>query len=481
MRLYLPHALAATTAVVLVPSGVVLGVLLWSSDLSLLVTAALGLSLSGVASLLGSARWARRPESVDISFGELMIWAWYRRRRAEKRLVAGGRLLAIDDSHPPQSVATRQHRLSLLHDLIWALEAKDPYTHGHSRRVRRLTGRIATAMGVSDDDREALATAAALHDIGKIRIPDRILRKPGALTLEERVLLQDHTHVGAHMVMNQNDVKLMLAVRHHHERWDGNGYPEGLAGEEIPLLARIIAVADSFDAMTSSRPYRASLGRANALEVIRAEAGKQFDPEVVEAFLSTLPARIPASVFVAPLLVRPGRALRELAMRGTRAGTASLTSAVGAVGATVVLGTSLIGPPVAVERDHSALVDRVTGSVIGQETDRDPDASLRHVERSADRHRARVREATGRDQAPTSASGQPLSSAGSSPQTSAPGDEPVVEADAEETKSDSVNEEQSTAPTSSEALGDGKPKKRRDCINHPGKGGGGGNAKHCGK
>jgi hypothetical protein len=169
-----------------------------------------------------------------------------------------------------------------------------------------------------------------------------VLRKPGDLTIEERVAVEEHALVGAAMVAPIGDGGLTSAVKHHHERWDGRGYPEGLAGRDIPLYARIIAVCDSYDAMTSTRPYRPSLGHRSAVDVLREETGSQFDPEVVEAFLSTLPARIPVAAMA--LFGLPLQALRELAVPARRLGLQSLAPAVGAVGAAAIMGAAMFTP-----------------------------------------------------------------------------------------------------------------------------------------
>jgi HD-GYP domain-containing protein (c-di-GMP phosphodiesterase class II) len=158
-----------------------------------------------------------------------------------------------------------------------------------------------------------------LHDVGKIRVPTRILRKPSELTIEEKLIVQEHASVGAWMVSGVSDRRVVMSVRHHHERWDGNGYPDGVGDRDIPLFARIIAVSDSFDAMSSSRPYRGSMNRDAAMNEIRREAGTQFDPIVVDAFLETQPRRI-----TVPGLFFPAAAaemLRRVAAWGRKIGS----------------------------------------------------------------------------------------------------------------------------------------------------------------
>jgi len=170
--------------------------------------------------------------------------------------------------------------------LAGALESKDLGTGEHSHRVRRyaaeLAGRVAPEL-VEDD---SVAYGFVLHDIGKIGIPDEILQKPGPLTSPERRLMQTHTVLGEQMLRGVTLLQGggLEVVRSHHERWDGQGYPDGRGGTEIPLAARVFAVADALDAMTSDRPYRSAMSWADAEREIFAEAGRQFDPDVVEAF-----------------------------------------------------------------------------------------------------------------------------------------------------------------------------------------------------
>ncbi|MGH2730686.1 MAG: HD-GYP domain-containing protein [Actinomycetota bacterium] len=471
LGLYLPYAIAATLGVVVLPVAVVLGMTIGTSpDSPALAIAALGLALSIAGSALGSWLWGRRAESVDVSFGELMIWAWYRRRRAERKLVTGERRLRTEAPGPPtprRLALAREQRLSLLHDLIWALEAKDPYMHGHSRRVRRHVRRMATVLGLTTNEADSLATAATLHDVGKIRVPDRVLRKPTALTIEEQVLLRDHTHAGAWMVASLNDPKLMLAVRHHHERWDGKGYPDGLAREEIPLFARVICVADAFDAMTSSRPYRASLGREVALDVIRAESGAQSDPEVVEAFVLTQPTRLPIPALV-PLLAAPARWVRELIAQGVRSGSASLASAASAVGVTAVLGASIVGPPANLDRTGPTDADRAAVHAPASDASED-DASTYTVAPSTREKLRATHKETSTEKSRQSTKHTAAANASASANKEKAG----------KPSSKSGPQGADAATAAAGAPGDPQPDKGRDCIDHPGTGKGGGNDAHC--
>jgi putative nucleotidyltransferase with HDIG domain len=170
--------------------------------------------------------------------------------------------------------------------LASALESKDTGTRAHSQRVQRYAVELAHALGASFVDELGVEYGYLLHDVGKIGIPDKILQKPGPLTDAERRLMQTHTVLGEQMLggIAFFEGEALTVVRSHHERWDGKGYPDGIAGEEIPLGARVFAVADTLDAMTSNRPYRAALDWSTAEEEIAGLAGKQFDPQVVGAF-----------------------------------------------------------------------------------------------------------------------------------------------------------------------------------------------------
>ena len=172
-----------------------------------------------------------------------------------------------------------------------ALEAKDVYTRGHSERVGASSRRLALALGVAPSDAEIIARAGLLHDIGKIGIPEAVLRKPGSLTAEEWTLMRRHPVIGAQIVAPFEFFTAgATIIRHHHERVDGTGYPDGLAGDTIPLGARIVAVADVYDALTSDRPYRAALSRDDALGMLRAQAGHGLDAAIVGAFIRLDPS-----------------------------------------------------------------------------------------------------------------------------------------------------------------------------------------------
>ncbi len=183
----------------------------------------------------------------------------------------------------------RDPSAAAIRSLAAAVDAKDQYTHGHSERVTNYALEIGTQIGLSQDVMSSLRVAGLLHDLGKIGVPDVVLNKPGDLTHEERETVKEHPTVGANILRRAPHLENVVpAVLHHHERWDGSGYPDRLKGEEIPLVARLLAVADAFDAMTSDRPYRRRMSVHEALLQLQVNAGKQFDPSLVNAFIGVM-------------------------------------------------------------------------------------------------------------------------------------------------------------------------------------------------
>lgn len=189
-------------------------------------------------------------------------------------------------------------RKQILHDLselfyktiksiAQALDARDEYTHGHSLRVTLYSLALAKHLNIDDELLEEIEITGLLHDIGKIAIPDRILLKPAKLTDEEFAIIKTHPELGEKLVEGIEKLKLISSwLKSHHERYDGKGYPEGLAGEQIPLSSRIIALADTYDAMTSTRAYRSALPHDAAMQEIKRCSGSQFDPKLAELFIS---------------------------------------------------------------------------------------------------------------------------------------------------------------------------------------------------
>ena len=299
---YLPHAVLATALVALLPIAAV-----WSARAGHVISspwACVGVTvaLSLIASAAGSWYWKRRPGSGDVLFSDLLLWGWVRRLHVEHQLDDATKALGLVSSQagadaggagteamrasPDIAPETPDRRLELLTRLADAMEAHDPYVGGHSRRVARHATVVARKLGLSADEVTKVARAAAVHDVGKLRLPREILMKPGTLTAAEFEVLKRHSTEGAEMVACLGDPELTAIVRHHHERLDGSGYPAGLRGEEIPLGARIIAVADTFDAITSARPYRPPARHKQAIDILIKEAGVLLDADAVRAFVS---------------------------------------------------------------------------------------------------------------------------------------------------------------------------------------------------
>jgi HD-GYP domain-containing protein (c-di-GMP phosphodiesterase class II) len=177
--------------------------------------------------------------------------------------------------------------VSTLLDFSRAVESRDPYSSGHAARVMVIAEVVAARLGLDEEQTEVVRMGAALHDIGKVAVSQDVLAKAGHLSEDELAEVRRHPTAGARMVELVRPLRRAVpAVLHHHERWDGRGYPHGLAGEQIPVEARILAVADTFDAMTSDRAYRRALSPERAVAELRGCAGTQFDPEVVAVFVA---------------------------------------------------------------------------------------------------------------------------------------------------------------------------------------------------
>lgn len=175
--------------------------------------------------------------------------------------------------------------LGTLHALTSSIDAKDSYTHGHSERVALMSRMLAEAAGLDDHTVDRIYIAGLVHDVGKIGVPETVLCKPGALTEQEFELIKMHPQIGARILEDIKQMQdLIPGVMHHHERWDGRGYPNGLAGERIPLFGRVIGLADAFDAMSSNRTYRRSMQPQQVMEEIQRCAGTQFDPKLAQIF-----------------------------------------------------------------------------------------------------------------------------------------------------------------------------------------------------
>jgi putative nucleotidyltransferase with HDIG domain len=201
-------------------------------------------------------------------------------------------LASYDGENKRLIAALERGYLDTIRSLAAAVDAKDPYTRGHSERVSALSVEIGRELGLDDGALKALEYGGVLHDIGKIGIPDAILEKRGALAPAEMALVRDHPRIGASIVEGVDFLEAALpAIRSHHERWDGGGYPDGLAGEAIPLVARIVNIADTFDACTSRRPYQDAVSPDVVVAILEGLKGAQTDPSVHEALLRALRRR----------------------------------------------------------------------------------------------------------------------------------------------------------------------------------------------
>jgi putative nucleotidyltransferase with HDIG domain len=342
----LPQVAVATSLVVLVPVALVWWLraagVVTSSWMCVLVAMALSIFVSGVA----SAFWKRRQGAERALFSELLLWGWLRRVRLERRIAHVVELLGAQSRD-----ASATNHGELLRALASALDAQDPYTEGHSRRVARHAAMVARELGLSDDQVQRVGTAAAMHDVGKLRIPAALLTKPDVLTTDEFEIVKSHATEGAAMVAGLGDEELAKIVRHHHERFDGRGYPSGLRGEEIPLGARIVAVADTFDAITSIRAYRPAAQHKQALDLLLRGAGTQLDPAAVRAFLRYYAGR-KGSVLWAALAVAPQRLFAWMHGNAGSSGNVAFGELAATVGSVVTVGLAAMGTAAAVAVKH---------------------------------------------------------------------------------------------------------------------------------
>jgi HD-GYP domain-containing protein (c-di-GMP phosphodiesterase class II) len=278
MRRFLPLALLTTALVTALPAVLVAAIAPRGSPLLLTISGLAAVALSLGLSTAAAALWKRQPRSRDVVFSDLLLWGWLRRCWTERRLSQARDLYeSARKSGPAVSI-------ELLTGLSRLLEARDAYTHRHGQRVARHATRIARSMRLSPTQVAKIRTAATVHDVGKLYSPREILNNPGQLSPAEFGAIKRHAADGADMLAGVGDPEIVAMVRHHHERMDGGGYPDGLAGAAIPIGARIIAVADTFDAITSNRAYRRAGTQKKALDVLRGEAGERLDSAAVAAF-----------------------------------------------------------------------------------------------------------------------------------------------------------------------------------------------------
>lgn len=239
----------------------------------------------------------------DIHY-EMTVWSIYdERKNMSGRIFISHDITALKEleyelrklnTQLEDRVRARTHDLAEAYDTTlegWArtLELRDKETEGHTRRVTDITLKIAAVMGIAGDDLEQARRGAILHDIGKMSVADNILLKPSKLTDEERAVMQQHPTTAHHLLTPIPFLKKAIDIPYcHHEKWDGSGYPRGLKGEEIPLAARIFAVADVWDAVSAERPYKEAWSREKAIAYFVKQTGKHFDPRVINIFLEML-------------------------------------------------------------------------------------------------------------------------------------------------------------------------------------------------
>ncbi|WP_338074195.1 HD-GYP domain-containing protein [Halochromatium glycolicum] len=213
--------------------------------------------------------------------------------RARTQLALYDQNRVLDSKVREQTAQLHETRLEIIRRLGRAAEYKDNETGLHVIRMSHYAAILGRVTGMDERNVELLLNAAPMHDVGKIGIPDRILQKPGRLSREEWDVMRTHAQIGADIIGDAGDSELLEMARvvalTHHEKWDGSGYPQGLAGDDIPRSDRIVAIADVFDALTSVRPYKPAWPVAKALELLSDSRGTHFDPDLVPAFLDTLP------------------------------------------------------------------------------------------------------------------------------------------------------------------------------------------------
>lgn len=260
-----------------------------SVDLALFLAKYDGGSCTRLANEVGSAR------GIEAIFAKMAMYLAQSRSSSgpglaadlERRLEQFERLRQSDGSHPSVDPVAETLAIQTITALATAIEAKDSYTRGHSQNVSMHAIALAHALGCTDHELEEVRIGGLLHDIGKIGIPDTILNKPGPLDAQEWEIMKTHSAIGSRILMPVLHLQsIALIVLHHHERYDGSGYPAGLAGESIPLASRIITICDAYDVMTVGRPYRSPLTHQEAIKQLERSSGTQFDPRLVAAFIA---------------------------------------------------------------------------------------------------------------------------------------------------------------------------------------------------
>ena len=252
-----------------------------------------------VSASLGLASWPNDGVTTDELVNAADRALYYAKETGGNLTCIASKMLPSLAETANNRVTTEREVLSIIYNLAATIEARHPYTYGHSRKVSGYAVALAEAIGLPTEKVALISTAALLHDIGKVGVPDEVLNEAGKLESEAWELIKSHPKLSAtiagHVV---SLIACLPAILYHHERWDGDGYPDGLEGEAIPIEARILALADAFDAMTSSRPYRGKLSYKKVLQELKRCSGNQFDPKLVEAFLPIALSTAPEEVGV---------------------------------------------------------------------------------------------------------------------------------------------------------------------------------------
>ena len=424
---YLPHALVATFFVALAPLVVVYALERYGLLTSAFAATGVGVLLSIALARAGAWLWMRHSGSADLVFGDLMLWGWVRRVRHEKRMKGALALLGYDD-HGMQVKEVdlpAARSTDVLRELASSLEHGDPFTHGHTRRVTRYAEALAKTMRLPKATQNKIRTAAAVHDVGKVDVPSEILNKPGRLTDEEFAVMKRHSARGSEMVAPVGDPEITAMVRHHHERIDGRGYPDRLSGEDIPLGARVIAVADTFDAIISTRPYRAPRAHREAIEILKRAAGTQLDDDVVQAFLTYYSGRKPLAWWLS-LSAGMQRVLGGFGGWLQHAGAASVTRGATSLGATIALTTAMatVAPGLGVGRHAGPALPEGRDQAVVAEVDDGSGASADPIDSVDEDAHTRAPEPAAETASQGGAGGAEPKDAGSPPQD-APAMEPA--------------------------------------------------------
>ncbi len=262
-----------------------------------------GTPLTASVGLACAPQHASSVEELIRLADDAQYWAKY---HGKDRVVAyDPELVAETNTKERLRLLEEQSNLAMIRSLAATVDARDRLTRYHSRNVAELAWLVALELGFDEDEARLIEAAALLHDIGKIGVPDKILKKPNPLTAAEETVVREHVELGVRILRSTTLPEIVPWVRLHHECWDGSGYPDGLAGEEIPLEARVLALCDAFEAMTSVRPYRLRLSVAAALQDIDLSMGTQFDPAVAEAFIRVVGRRQAREAHSIPLGLRP--------------------------------------------------------------------------------------------------------------------------------------------------------------------------------